>query len=246
VPKAGGDAEELRTGGVGSLLLEGGDLIWTEPAADGTTLRIMKAPASVPLSPAELATGLSGAVWPVISDGSSLFFIDADGSAFKLALVGGTVELIGGGVTFTDIALLGAELYGMNSGLVMRLDQAGGEPMQVASLFHGGEIASDGTDLFWADGSEGTIRKWMPPSTEGTLLASRTDTFTGWPSTLSAHQGIAYWSEGGRCAQVYQVASDGTGHAMIMEGFGEVARIAADDSGIYVADEDGLYRMDRP
>jgi hypothetical protein len=245
VPKAGGAAEQVHMGG-SSLLLQGSDLIWTEAAADGMTLRIMKAAIASPDAATELATGLGSVPSPLLSDGTSLFFTHPEGGIGRLSLAGGEVEKLGGSVSFEDLALLGADLYGISSGVVMKVDQEGGEPTQVATLFFDGELASDGTDLFWADGSEGTIRKFAPPSTEGTLLASRTDTFTGWPSTLSAYQGVAYWSEGGHCAQVYRVAADGTGHAMIMQGFGSVYRIAVDDSGVYVSDEDGLYRMDRP
>lgn len=244
-PLAGGEPELTRSELASTLLVHEGELIFSEMLASGTH-RIAKAPLGSTDAPTEIATDLTSAPWELITDGTTLYFVSGEpGVVGKVALSGGTVEMLASDTSVNDIALLGPDLYALHDAALLRVPTSGGPAMMVATLFFGGDLTADMTSVYWADDIERTVKRWTPGTADPELLATGSNPFGGGPRGITVHDGMLLWAEGGRCGQLYTIGTDGTGLERRMEGFGEIYDIVVDQTTIYLADDNGLYRMDR-
>jgi len=244
VAKTGGMAEMVRSTLVSSLTLTPTDAIWAESTPDNMH-RIVKSPLGSSAEPIELVAELTDAPKGLTTDASSLYWTGTGPGVSKVALSGGAVEVRGETVAVDSFALLiSGDLYALSGASLMQIPGGDTAPTMVAQFFFGGEIVSDGLHIYMADSSEGTLKKWSPGATSPELVATKSDAFASM-DTLFALAGSVYWAEDMPCDQLFAAAGDGSRHVKMMDGFSRISDIAGDASGTYVADQHGLYRMER-
>jgi hypothetical protein len=239
-----------------SIAVGGGSVYWTtDPDEYGAVGTVMAAPlnggpsrtlASGQQHPCDLAVDSTNVYW---TNGSSFWpGIESrrdDGSVMKAPLAGGVPTVLASGQTGAcGISVVGAEVYWVTQGALMKIAVNGGDATRVLSAYDGSDIVAIGPEGAWLLGQHGALlRDQSMTSARATRLSSR----------VALGPSDIYWLDGGAWnARVMRAPLRGSQPATLSvlgEKLPHVGRrlvsgskIAVDSTNVYVISEEERYR----
>jgi hypothetical protein len=225
----------------------GGELVWIEQDPNTMAYGISKVPVTATDSTAPTVVA-SAIDTPDVyaTDAKAVYFSNRDKNiVYRAPLDGSGVTSLTTNAEPLGAVVVGGTYYFLDfSNRLMSVPTSGGTATALVNIQFGGNMAADGSTLYWSDTSDETVNRWAPGDKNPTVLAMFA--LLEGAGSIAVEKGDVYYTpQGFGCGGIGRVPADGSKVTRIANGFDSPSGIAVDADNVYVVAWNGVFKSHR-